>query len=407
MNVKRVVFFTAFLALAVALSGTPAGSPQDPTAPPLTVAVRVTDAGRFVGGLGLGDFEITVDGEPRPVLGLAEVGHNAVVRQEGQRAGSPVVPRRFHLLFMMYEYDPKIAESLRYFFETALRPGDTLEVQTPVSSYQLTPQALAQKPRDTLAKETTEMVRKDINKGNFIYKSLIKDLRRIVTAIQGSNPIGGGDEAEGGMASYFSLEQSLEQYRDSLAKLDAQTGLDPGRVVGFAQALKKQEGRKFLMLFYQEEYRPELNRQTLSNLITANQDNQTLLSALHELFQVYHREVSFDVDRIVQAYCDSGAEVDFLFLTRTPERFGGLVMRKQSEDVFKLFARIAEATGGVAETAQNPVAEVKSAVAAAEACYLLTYEPGGPSTPGAFRRVSVAVKGKPYKVHYSQGYFAE
>lgn len=405
MNVKRIVFFTAILALALPRPGTSAGSPapQDPAPPPVTVAVRVTEAGQFVAGLGRADFEISEDGRPVEILGLAQVEGNAVTRQEGQAIAAPAVSRRFHLLFQMYEYDPKISEALLYFFENALRPGDTLEVQTPVTSYQLTPQALAQKPGNVLAKETDAMVRRDINKSNFIYKSLIKDLRRLVTAIQGSNPIGGGDEAEGGMTSYFGLEQVLEQYRNSLTKLDALTGLDPGKVAAFAEALKKQEGRKFLFFFYQEEFRPELNSQTLSNLVTANQDNQTLLADLHDLFQVYHRDVSFDVDRIVQAYCESGAAVDFLFLTRTPERFGGLVMRRQSEDVFKLFSRIAEATGGLSETAQNPLAEVKAAVQAAEAYYLITYVPVPSPLDGSLGKIAVTVKGKPYAVSYRQG----
>lgn len=395
--------FPIILALAVMAAG---AGPQE-TGPSLrTVAVRVFDAGRFVDSLTLSDFEVLEDGTPQQVRSLTKFDKNAITRQEGETGVRPDTARQFYFLFQMYDYDPKISQALNYFFNSVLLPGDTLEIQTPVTSYALTPRAFAQKPKDLLAKETNDLVRKDINKGNFVYKSLLRDLRRFVQGIQGSNPVTGGDDAEGGMVSAFGLEQTLVQYRDSLAKLEAQQGLDPAKIVGFAQALKNQAGRKFVILFYQQEYRPQLNTQTLHALIDNNQDNQNVLSGLQDLFQVYHRDISIDVDRIVQAYCDSGADINFLFLKRTPDKLGGVEMREQSEDVFTLFSRIAEATGGVAATAQNPLAELKNAVGTMESYYLLTYAPAPAVGDGAFRKISVTVKGKPYKVSFGQGYFS-
>jgi len=306
----------------------------------------------------------------------------------------------------MYDYEPKISQALDYFFNSVLLPGDSLEIYTPVNSYQLTAQAFARKPRDLLARETKDLVRKDINKGNFVYKSLLKDLRRLIHGIQGTNPIGPGDDAEGGMVSAFSMEQMLDQYRNSLNKLEAQQNLDTAKIAGFARALKTQPGRKSVVLFYQQEYRPEITPQALLGLIDNNQDNQSVLADLHELFQVYHRALSTDTDGIVRAYCDSGAEVSFLFLRRTPEKIGGVAMREQSEDVFKLFNRIAEATGGFAETTQNAMAGLREAARMMEAYYLITYAPAGAAGDGSFRRVAATIKGKPFRVSCGQGYFA-
>lgn len=406
MNVKRSGFFTAILALTLLAPGLPAvASPQGTAPSQVTVSVRVFDAGRFVDGLALSDFEITEDGVPQQAQALYRIDKNAIVRQEGEAAARPAAARQFYLLFQMYDYDPKISQTLGYFFNEVLLPGDFLEIQTPVTSYKLTPEAFARKPKELLAKETTELVRKDINKGNFAYKSLLKDLRRLVQGIQGSNPVA-GDDSEGTMMSTLGLEQTLVQYRDSLAKLEAQQSLDPAKIVGFAQALKKQAGRKFLVLFYQQEYRPELNTQTLHALIDNNQDNQNVLSGLQELFQVYHRDVSINVERIVQAYCDSGAEVSCLFLTRTPDKLNGATLREQSEDIFNLYSRVAEATGGIARNTQNPQAELKDAVKALESCYLLMYTPTSARGEGSFRKIAVAVKGRPYRVSSGLGYFA-
>jgi hypothetical protein len=307
----------------------------------------------------------------------------------------------------MYEYEPKVSEALRYFFNEVLLPGDSLEIQTPVKNYMLAPQAFAQKPKDVLAKETDELVRKDINRSNFIYKELVRELRRLIQGIEGTTPVAGGDEAAGAMVSQFGLEQMMNQYRQSLIKLEAQQSLDPAMLVAFAQALKKPNGRKLVYLFCQEEYRPEIGTQMLNNLIDNNQDNQTILADLHDLFQVYHKNVSYDDKKITEAFCDSGADVNFLFMRKTPERFGGINMRQQSEDVFKLFSQVAPATGGIAETTQNPAAEIRDAVRAGERYYWLVFKPTPAGTAGAFQPVTAKVKGKGYKVLSRRGFFPD
>lgn len=406
MNGKRRFLLLMIAALTLMTSGLPATGRQETDPPGVTVSVRVLDRGQFVDGLALSDFELSEDGIPQQIQGLYKVDKNEVTRKEGPAVSVPVTARRIYLLFQMYEYNPKVSEAFRYFFNNALLPGDTLQIQTPVKSYVLTPQAFAQKPKDLLAAEMDEIVRKDIIKSNSVYMSLLRELRRLVQGIQGSTPMSGGDEADGGMVSYFNLEQLLSQYRQSLTKLEAQQSLDQGQIIAFAHALKKQEGRKFLFFFYQEEYRPEISSQTLNVLIDNNQDSQSILSDLNDLFQAYHRDMRLDADRIVQAYCDSGADFNFLFMKRTPEKFGGVTMREMSADVFTAFSQVAAATGGVAETTQRPLAEVRDAIKAMDAYYLLAYAPSVAVKDGTFRRISVKIKGKPYEVSYRQGYIA-
>lgn len=400
-------WFLCLLGLGILALLAPAVTSQEKAAGAVSVVVRVFDRARFVEGLTREDFEIEVNRVPQKIEALYEIDKNAVVRKDGEAAAAPNTSRKFYLLFQMYEYNPKVSDALRYFFNSVLLPGDTLEVQTSVKSYMLTPQAFAQKPKDVLAKEMDEILRKDINRGNFVYKELVRELRRLVQGIEGTNPIGGGDEASGAMVSQFGLEQMMNQYRESLAKLEALQIIEEGKIVAFAEALKKQSGRKILFLFFQQEYRPEIGTQALNTLIDNNQDNQTVLADLHELFQVYHRNMAYNVKRVVEAYCDSGADVNFLFMKKTPERFGNINMREQSEDVFKLFSQIAEATGGVAETTQNPATEIQDAVRTAEMYYLLTFTPAPPAASGAFEPLTIRVKGKDYKILTRRGYIAD
>ena len=47
-----------------------------------------------------------------------------------------------------------------------------------MKNYRLSPESLASKPRDVLAKELNELIRKDIVQGGMAYNSLMRDLKR-------------------------------------------------------------------------------------------------------------------------------------------------------------------------------------------------------------------------------------
>jgi len=91
-------------------------------------------------------------------------------------------------------------------------------------------------------------------------------------------------------------------------------------------------------------------------------------------------------------------------MRRTPERLGGITMRDLSQDMFKIFAQAATATGGIAESTQDPAAAIRDALKASETYYLLSYTPASVSKDGEFRTISVKVKDKDYKVISRRGY---
>ena len=386
---------------------TPAGPRTQEAAPPsVQVAVGVYNGAQFVRGLTRADFELLENGEPQKIEALYEVDRNAVTRQEGNAAAAPVTARRFYLLFQLIDYNARIADALRYFFTNALLPGDSLYVQTPMKTYRLTPEALAQRPREVLAKEMDNIVRKDINQGNLLYRSLVRELRRIVGGLEGLNPVAGGDEASDTETSELGVEQLLNMYRDSLTKFETLRAFDQDKVLGFAQGLKKQDGRKLVFFIYEQEFRPEISPQMINALIDNNQDKQNVIDAVHELFQIYHQNISLDAARIAQAYCDSSADFNLLFMAKTPERIGGITMREQSDVLFRVFSQVAKATGGFIETTQNPLTAIRDGLGAAEYYYLLTYVPSSATKNAGFKTIAVKVKDKNYKVLNRRGYIS-
>lgn len=125
---------------------------------------------------------------------------------------------------------------------------------------------------------------------------------------------------------------------------------------------------------------------------------------VNQLFQMYSPEVNLDQKKIVQAYCDSSANFNLLFITKIPEKRSGITMHEMSQDIFKTYSQVATATGGIAETTANLTVAVQDALKASEAYYLLSYTPASASKDGEFRTISVKVKDKDYKVLSRRGY---
>ncbi len=399
---KIIVVWALAAALCVALSGAPP-SAQDTRPGTVRVPVRVFDGDRFVEGLTQSDFEVLENGVPQKIRAFYAVDRDAVVRQEGNVGFLPFVGRRFTLMFQLFEYQPKLAEAIRYFVETEMRSGDLLEIQTPMKNYQLSAQSLAEQPRKVIADRLIDIVRKDISAGGMAYNSLLNELKKHIRSIGGANPM---ETLETDTETEeFGIELLLPRYRTIIQNLDNLRKIDTDKMVEFARALKKQRGRKFIFYFYQREFRPEIDPQVLNQLFSLNQDKSNILGELQELFQTYHLNFSQDIPRLKNVFADSGADFNLLFLNKNPERVARIVMREQSEDIFRALADIAEATGGVVDTSQNPAAGVRSALKIADRYYLLDYDTSNPGGDGVFKTISIRVRGKNYKVFHRQGYF--
>jgi len=394
------------ICLIAVLGGAVPRSPaagQDTRPGIVRVPARVFEGDKFVAGLKIGDFEVLEDGVPQKVRALYLVDKDAIERSEGEVGFLPFVGRRFTLMFQLFEYHPKLAEAIRYFVETEMRSGDLLEIQTPMKNYQLSAQSLAEQPRKAIADRLIEIVRKDIIAGSMAYNSLMNDLKKHIRSIGGANPmetLETDTETED-----FSVELLLPRYRTIIQNLDNLRKIDTDKMAEFALALKKQRGRKFIFYFYQREFRPEIDPQVLNQLFSLNQDKSNILGELQELFQTYHLNFSQDVPRLKNAFADSGADFNLLFLNKNPERVARIVMREQSEDIFRALADVAEATGGVVDTSQNPAAGVRSALKISDRYYLLDYDTSNSSGDGAFKTISIKVRGKSYKVFHRKGYF--
>ncbi|MGB9835174.1 MAG: hypothetical protein ACPLRX_00365 [Candidatus Saccharicenans sp.] len=367
--------------------------------------VRVFGPHGFYGGLKAGDFELNIENKVCPVEGLLEIHGKDIVSMNGSLKNLPSLNRYYFLLFQMYDYLPELNEVLLDFFKTAYLPGDGIEVQTPAHRYDLNPAALANTTAETAARQMSDFLKKDILQGNAYYTSLVRDLRRIVQAIEGINPMSGMGDQGSAELSLMGLERLMSQYRDTLQKVESLRMIDEQKLAAFAGSLARMEGQKILYFIYQQEYRPELSQAMLNLLIANNQDNQQILSDLQDLFQVYRRELKLNLNKVAEIFSRAGIEVNFIFLERIPERFGGLVMREQSEDIYKLFYYLATATGGQVTTGNRLRPLMEKMLADTRSYYLLFFDPSATGHPAGYHGLKVTVADRSLKVIAPLGFF--
>ncbi len=96
-----------------------------------------------------------------------------------------------------------------------------------------------------------------------------------------------------------------------------------------------------------------------------------------------------------------------MFLTKIAEQTPFIDMQEYSSDVFNAFKTLADATGGRTVSSSSPKFLMEKAVEASENYYLLYYTPKDYKADGKFKKITVKVKDKKYRITHRVGYVAE
>jgi VWFA-related protein len=364
------------------------------------VPVRVYDGAKFVDTLGLSDFEVREDGQPQSVEAVYLIRSGAVKRQEGAPGGpAPETRRNFVLLFQLSEYMPEIDRAIDFFFAEVCRPGDAVDVVTPLRTLRLrnlidTPEKVRKAQTEVKAK-----LRNDVLVLSGAYRSIAEDM--IVH-------LGGGDP------EYVDAEFNLSSYRTDLDRLEDLRTIDATDLAAFAADLKTRPGSKHAFFFYQREQVPKLQDRKLIDLLNSS-DSEQAFKAM-ELLAVYNHDLTIDRGAIQRAFSDAATDVHFLYVTRNRRdprldvekaAIGeDIRMSEASSDIYRVFREIAAATGGTAAASANPAVLLRQAAAASEEYYLLYYRPQDYRADGKFHTIEVAVKQGGLRVTHREGYVA-
>ena len=384
----------------------------------IEVPVRVFKGSRFIDNLTIDDFEVYENGKLQRLEAVYLVKKKAIERKDEKKKFSPDTSRTFYLFFEITDYSPRIEDALHYFMQNVVLPGDSLVIVSPMKTYEMNPQALELKSNDEIVKELKGLLRKDAMIGSSEYRSSMTELTRITRAFAGvlTTQEEGGRRLNVESASEFAeayaqdpellLQILLENYRLTLERLEMLRYIDQPKLLDFARTLKDKEGQKYVFLFYQREYIPMLEPTLLMKIDSLFQSSTHITQNIASLFQMYRREITFDVDWVNQAFADSSASIHFMFFTKPAQHVPGLRFEEHSEDIYSAFRQMATATGGITESSSNPFTLFRTAVESSENYYLLYYTPLNYKKDGQFKNIKIKVRDADYKVIHRAGYFA-
>jgi hypothetical protein len=359
----------------------------------IEVPVRVYEGNKFVDNLDIDDFEVYEEGVLQKIEAVYLISKTSIKKSEEKKKFYPKTSRNFYLLFEITEYTPKIGDAIDYFIQNVILPTDNLVVITPLKSYRIKKEILRKAPKLEIVRQFKGILKKNAWIGNSEYKSIMRDLIGLARALSSDSNI----------LDEYSAEQykqmTIERYENLLIKLESLRKVDQKRLLDFAGHLKAQEGQKFVLLFYQREFLPQLKPQDFDRLSGSFK--------ILALFGYFFRDLTINIEKVEQAYSDSSISIHFLFFTKPAEHVHGIIMQEHSEDIFSTFREMAQATGGITDSSSNPEYLFQQASNSVENYYLLYYTPKDFVADGKFRKIEVKVIGKRYKVTHRSGYIAD
>lgn len=329
----------------------------------IEVPVRVYIDSTFVDNLTINDFEILEEGIPQKIEAVYLIKKMAVERSEEKRRFSPDTKRNYFLFFEVADYQPRIGEGLEFFIDNIFSPEDNLYITTPLNTYRMKEDALQIKPKQEIVEELIGIIRGDTEQGNQEYRETIRVLSDIsqrlaislgASSIQSSSAPVLTPPRETPQDEILELEMLLLEYSDVLAKLENLRRVDQIKLLDFAKYLKNKQGQKYVYMFYQSEFIPQIDTRIVSQFESLYQDNPAMLQQMSSLFDFFTREKSFEVDKVKMAYSDSSTSIHFLFLTERQVADEGVRMAEHSEDIYSAFREMAIATGGLVLSSSNP-----------------------------------------------------
>jgi VWFA-related protein len=414
-KISPVVFLPFFCLLLIFFAPGKAGEAQDQqhqaVAINIEVPVRVFQGETFVDTLKIDDFELYEDGVLQKIEAVYLIQKKDIQREESEMPTdmareifSPQLSRHFVLVFEIIDYLPRVGEAIDLFFKQVIMPGDSLAVVTPLKTYNIKAGALQNLPREAIARQLKDKLRKDTLLASAEYKKILKEIESLY------------------MRSGNYVDETSDWktvIRDLLSQLENLRVVDEKKLLAFSEYLQDMSGQKNVFMFFQKEMLPKYNEVEMSIEVAKNSpENPAKFFDAFDITHFYRRDITFDVDKIKRIFSDSSIQIHFLFLTEKPqtelavERMrplssANVVYQEQSEDIFKAFNQVSAATGGYASSAANASAAFSKAVEASETYYLLYYSPKKYTEDGKFHNLRIRVKGRNYRITHRSGYLAD
>jgi len=347
----------------------------------IEVPVRVFRGESFVDSLTIDDFELFENGILQTIDAVYLIKKTDLERQDTridtkteEKIFDPQLSRQFVLIFEIREVFAEVEDSIKHFFDHVLIPSDRLLLATPKMTYHFKENSWEFVPKEEMAGQMIERLKKDI---------LIR-------------PVDWGNLDE-----YLADEEINRNDMEDV--YFGQRYIDEENLNRVADYLKTLPGQKNVFLFLQQElidYAMPTGTSTVGEMIS-NLDYLTNLSRIAS-----YGEVSSKTKR---AFSDPTILFNLIYLKNTKDQTTSSLSEKidLAGGMFETFHDLTRITGGFSQTTGNASASFEKAVDASENYYLVYYTPIDYKADGKFKRIRVKVKGQNYRIIHRTGYIAD
>lgn len=346
------------------------------------VIVRAKRKEQLVGGLQKADFTLFENGKKQEITSFQEVKRK--IRAESTELAEAAVPkgRIFLFYFWVSEPEPKLKETLDFFFKQVYHKGDYALLVTGNQVFKITqPDQVSEVLPEVQNKldEVSGYARMDraafINRMEDLLRNLEEQLTRMIAAAATGaqvDPAGSRNVLEQFAANYKRL---WDEYKTKRLNLNID------KLKAIADSLKTLEFEKWGLVFFQPDMVPLLDTDTF---IQEKQDVLADYTELQKTFTAISREINKPagslaiLEEIRRAFLDANATFHLLLSNRIPSdqlnsRF--LKLDHVYSDWQEVFRNISRSTGGEVIEGNKLDKSLSEAMGKEDIYYRLTYEP--------------------------------
>jgi hypothetical protein len=263
-------------------------------------------------------------------------------------------PRNLVVFFEFLENANGVEDAVEFIFNKMLGPDDQLIIQSPAQTYGFT-RATLSRPKAEVIAMMQEKLRGDFSRSGQDYKQVIKNLDAAAREIEEIVYPSGVVDTTKDINELFIL------YRQELANLNQLRKIDEASLRKLTAAFHGQKGENHLIVLFEREFRPIPRREALNALA----DMPKFASQSNELFFTGNVNEPFDIAALADYYKQVPLTQHFIYVTAKSTSSSGNLL-ENSNDIYSIFSKLAEATVGVCTTISEPTAGLQSIMKAWE-----------------------------------------
>jgi hypothetical protein len=361
------------------------------------VPVRVLYKGKPVLNLTKEDFSVYENKKQVKVNGFFVKRKIIKINSQGEATPSSPVPRTFVLTFSVTRFTRNFQEAVEHLFDNILQPTDHVIIFANDVTREYT-------QLDDISSLKYQVIN-DLKKESYrAHQRLTRYIHQI--------------ESQLNVAQFRGdLIRFLQDYDNTWNEYKKRYLTPPSdRFYYFARYLKKVQGEKYVLNFYQFELFPKIRfssrtmeriRKMADELLGTNDgykvwQGNMINKLLNQILADYELSKGFPNEEIAKLFYNVDATFHSFFIRAlVPSVQENFEYRVLASDLEKVLKGITDVTGGKSITSNNLVKSLDVVSEIEDAYYILTYIPHDPKKAG---KLKIKVNNKKYKVLYDDNF---